>query len=532
MTVAAEYRHHNRTNRASFDPRDQIVAGDAGNNAVAEPNHRWGDPDTRDVMTFVNASVPLNAAETRFLYAFGGYSRREANSAGLLPPRARRAQLAADLSARLPAGDRADGRRRAPARSASAACVSSWNYDASGQYGHNSFAFTIGDTLNVSLGPTIPPNKTEFDAGSAGAEPVRRQRRRQPAVPVGGLAGPLNVAFGAEYRRENYQIHAGEPDSYGDGGVPNQFGGRAAIGAQVFPGFRPSNEVDASRNSVAGYVDVEGDVIEWLRLGVAGRAEHYSDFGSTVDGKLTARVQPDPRFVVRGSVSTGFRAPSLGQSFFSSTATNFVNLGPGPGAGRVADAAGRLGAGAGPRRRSRSSRRTRCTPERRRGGHARSRRSTSPSTTTASPSTIASSCPATSPRRAIAALLAPFGANSARFFTNAIDTRTNGVDVTANYQRRARHRRRRAAARRLQQHAHEDRRVDRHAAAAGRLRVGAVRSHRAAAHRVRPAEGQPAARRRLAAQPVRRQPRRGALRRVLQLHAQPGRRPGLRRRSG
>ena len=52
VTVAAEYRHHNRTNRASFDPRDQIVAGDAGNNAVAEPNHRWGDPDTRDVMTF------------------------------------------------------------------------------------------------------------------------------------------------------------------------------------------------------------------------------------------------------------------------------------------------------------------------------------------------------------------------------------------------------------------------------------------------------------------------------------------------
>src|SRR4051812_3606872 len=59
LTVAAEYRHHNRTNRASFDPRDQIVAGDAGNNAVAEPNHRWGDPDTRDFMTMLNAQVPL-----------------------------------------------------------------------------------------------------------------------------------------------------------------------------------------------------------------------------------------------------------------------------------------------------------------------------------------------------------------------------------------------------------------------------------------------------------------------------------------
>ncbi len=72
VTVAAEYRHHNRTNRASFDPRDQIVAGDAGQNAVPEPNHRWGDPDTRDLMTFLNATVPMNATETRFLYAFGG----------------------------------------------------------------------------------------------------------------------------------------------------------------------------------------------------------------------------------------------------------------------------------------------------------------------------------------------------------------------------------------------------------------------------------------------------------------------------
>ena len=168
-----------------------------------------------------------------------------------------------------------------------------WSYDASGQYGHNSFAFTIGDTLNVSLGPTVPPNKTQFDAGTLELNQSVGNVDISRAVPVAGFAGPLNVAFGAEYRRENYQIHAGEPDSYRDGGVPNQFGGRAAIGAQVFPGFRPSNEVDASRNSVAGYVDVEGDVIKWLRVGVAGRAEHYSDFGGTIDGKLTARVQPD-----------------------------------------------------------------------------------------------------------------------------------------------------------------------------------------------------------------------------------------------
>jgi iron complex outermembrane receptor protein len=82
VTVAAEYRHHNETNRASFDPRDQIVAGDGGKNAVAEPNHRWGDPNARDTMVFLNANVPVNRAQTRFVYAFGGYSRRDADSAG------------------------------------------------------------------------------------------------------------------------------------------------------------------------------------------------------------------------------------------------------------------------------------------------------------------------------------------------------------------------------------------------------------------------------------------------------------------
>jgi len=82
----------------------------------------------------------------------------------------------------------------------------------------------------------------------------------------------------------------------------------------VFPGFRPSNEVDAARRSIAGYADVEWDLAAWFRLGVAGRAERYSDFGSTANGKLTVRVAQDPRVVVRGTVSTGFRAPSLGRN--------------------------------------------------------------------------------------------------------------------------------------------------------------------------------------------------------------------------
>jgi iron complex outermembrane receptor protein len=246
------------------------------------------------------------------------------------------------------------------------------------------------------------------------------------------LQGPLNVAVGTEIRREQYKITAGEPDSYGNGGVPNRNDGIAAIGAQVFPGFRPTNAVDESRTSVAGYVDLEGDVLEWLRIGAAARTEHYSDFGNTFDGKLTVRVQPDRRFVVRGSLSTGFRAPSLGQSFFSSTATNFLNV---PGQGLVpfesltlpvnSPAAQVLGA----------------------------------QELKAENSTHVSAGVAITPvpnfditvdyyriniddrivlsgnftGALITQLLLPFGANSARFFTNAIDTRTNGVDITASY---------------------------------------------------------------------------------------------------
>src|SRR5262249_6376371 len=165
VTVASEYRHHNRTNRASFDPRDQIVAGDAGNNAIDEPNHRWGDPDTRDSMTFVNASIPLTSGQTRFLYGFGNYSRRAADSAGFF----RRAIDARDWPQIYPQGFLptidpivVDVSGTAGVRGLSG----KWNYDVSGEYGHNSFNFRVGDSLNVSLGPTLPPNQTEFDAGT------------------------------------------------------------------------------------------------------------------------------------------------------------------------------------------------------------------------------------------------------------------------------------------------------------------------------------------------------------------------------
>jgi iron complex outermembrane receptor protein len=407
------------------------VAGDAGNNAVAEPNHRWGDPDTRDFMTMVNTQLPLNAKQTRFLYAFGGYSRREANSAGFY----RRALDVRNWPQIYPLGFLPEIQPLVVDFSATAGVRGAWNnwaWDASGGFGHNSFDFTIGNTLNVSLGPTIPPNKMTFDAGTLRLGQAIGNIDISRPFKLARLSGPLNVAFGAEVRREQYEIVAGEPDSYGNGGSPNVAGGIAAIGAQVFPGFRPSNAVNESRESAAGYVDVEGDFLPWLRLGFAGRGEHYSDFGGTVEGKLTVRVQPDRRFVVRGAFSTGFRAPSLGQSFFSSTATNFINV---PGQGLVpfesltlpVDSPAAQVLGAQP-----------LKPEN--SAHASGGVVFTPIPGLdftvdyyhiAIDDRIVLSGNFTGPQ--ITALLAPFGANSARFFTNAINTRTDGVDVSAAY---------------------------------------------------------------------------------------------------
>jgi len=428
LTVAAEYRQHGRTNRASFDPRDQVVAGDAGTNAVAEPNHRWGDPDTRDVMTFVDADVPLNGHRSHVLYGFGGYSRRVATSGGFY----RRALDARNWPQVYPLGFLPLIEPTVGDLSATGGLrgvIRRWNYDASAGFGRNTFAFDVANSLNVSLGPIA--GETRFDAGRLELGQFVANVDVSRAFRIGALAGPLNVAMGTELRHERYVIRAGEPDSYRDGGVPNQFGGPAAIGAQVFPGFRPSNEVDQSRHSVAGYVDVEGDLVRWLRVDGALRAEDYSDFGGTVDGKLAVRVQPDRRFALRGSVSTGFRAPSLGQSFFSSTATNGLNLGQGvvlvesltlP----VASAPARV-LGAAPLEPERSlnvGAGVVLTPV---DGLsltvdyyriAIDDRIVLSGNFTAAP---------------IAVLLAPFNANSARFFTNAIDTRTNGVDVMAGH---------------------------------------------------------------------------------------------------
>lgn len=426
LFATIEFRDRGETNRAGPDPRDQIVAGDAGRNSVAQPNFHWGDADTRDIMTFVNVEFPVTAGTTS-VYGFGGVSRRTGSHGGFF----RRALQDTNWPQIYPEGflpliepDIVDLSGTAGLRGTRAG----WFWDASAQYGYNSFDFNVRNSLNVSMGPVN--NQTEFYSGTLVFDQFLTNVDVARQVDA-GMSGPLNVALGAEFRRETYQIIAGEPNSYLDLGSPNQFGGRAVPGAQVFPGFRPSNEVDTGRNSVATYLDLEGNVLSRLRLGVAGRFEHYNDFGNTADGKLTVRVEPHPHVVIRGAVSSGFRAPSLGQSYFSAISTNFLAVGGQlvpfeVGTFPVSSPQARvLGAAD-------------LKPEQSvhwSGGLVWN--PVTPLEITADiyrvdiDDRIAISGNFTG--GSITQLLLPLGATGARFFTNAIDTRTNGADVTAVY---------------------------------------------------------------------------------------------------
>jgi iron complex outermembrane receptor protein len=329
--VTGAYTHRGSTNRSFPDTRTQYFPGDPRNNDPAYTNQihfRQGDALVNDLGLTLNAALPTMANGMQF-YAFSILGRREGQGAG---------------NWRLPNGNNTV-RKIFPngflpfinsTINDYAATVGvkgkliNWNYDLSTVYGNNSFRFDITNTNNATMGEASP---TEFYAGKLKFGQLTANLDVVRAFDVARLSSPLNVAFGAEARRDAYGIEAGEPDSYRDGGVkvldgPNA-GAQPAPGAQVFPGFQPGDAGDHSRTNVAGYVDLEANVTRAVLLGAAARFEHYSDFGNTTTGKGTARVEVIPGVALRGAISTGFRAPSLSQEWFSATSTNFLNLGNG-----------------------------------------------------------------------------------------------------------------------------------------------------------------------------------------------------------
>jgi iron complex outermembrane receptor protein len=203
--------------------------------------------------------------------------------------------------------------------------LAEWNADFSVTYGYNRLDYDITNTLNASIanldlqrgGRGISP--TRFDAGGLAVSQTTTNLDFVRFFP--DWFGGVNVAFGLEHRRERYRIRDGEPGSWIDADGP----GGGNPGSQGFPGFQPSDRTRVGRRSYAAYLDLEADLTsDWL-LGAALRLEDYDDFGSTVDGKLTASWRMNDSWRLRGSASTGFRAPALQQKYFSSTITDFIS---------------------------------------------------------------------------------------------------------------------------------------------------------------------------------------------------------------
>ena len=211
--------------------------------------------------------------------------------------------------------------------------ASGWKIDISNAYGKNLFHYYIKGTLNASLERASP---TEFDAG--GHSLSQNTTNFDFSKNYSSVLSGMNIAFGAEFRTEKFNIFAGEEGSYStydtNGRViidpSNQTAPTDPIsgelrpgGSQGFPGYSPANIVDKSRTNLSLYADTEFDITNALLISAAARYENYSDFGSTLNGKLAARIKVSENFNIRGSVSTGFRAPSLAQIYYNLRFTNF-----------------------------------------------------------------------------------------------------------------------------------------------------------------------------------------------------------------
>ena len=294
--------------------------------------------------------------------------------------------------------------------------IGNWKLDVSNTYGQNSFGYRVRNTNNSSMGSRSP---TSFDAGSHSfvQNTVNADLSREF---VRGL-NTISLAFGAEHRFEKYRIKAGQDESW------KLFGDNTdgISGSQSFPGFTPDNAVVANRNSIAGFADADFSFNKKLLLGVAARFENYSDFGNTINGKLSARYDFNDAFAVRGAISTGFRAPSLHQQYFSNfysdiaqSGGGIVNKGIFPINSSIAKAIGL------PALKEETSVNYSL------GFTARPVQNlviTVDAYLIDINNRIVITSSITDPR------IAALGVETGRFFTNAIDTKTKGIDVVATY---------------------------------------------------------------------------------------------------
>ena len=276
-------------------------------------NFQVGDAQIQQGQLFLNAEYPLN--DKWNLYSFGGASIKEGEGFGFrrLPSETSNVVLSIFpngfqpvLNSKIYDFSYAVGTKYQN---------NNWTLDLSNTFGSNVFNYDVSNTNNASMGAQSP---TEFNAGSHGF------LQNTFNVDVSKKIDNFNIAFGGEWRFEQYQIKSGEEASYKNYGLVSG----AAGGAQSFIGFSNDNALKKSRNSEALYADVSYD-LEKFNVDAAARFENYSDFGSALTGKLALRYELFNNFSLRGAVGTGFRAPSLQQQYFNNSYSDISTSGSG-----------------------------------------------------------------------------------------------------------------------------------------------------------------------------------------------------------
>jgi iron complex outermembrane receptor protein len=316
IVFTGEYNKSAATSRSRQRP--DAVAFQAAHPKLDVPNPatRWGQPDLQSVRAAVNAHYDLSDAVT--LYGFGTIGDGEGvNDFNWRNPDSTKnvfgnssAFPGFNFSSLYPAGFtprfgtkfddiQVNGGLRG-------ALSERFTYDLSGSWGRSRINYNMTESLNASMGPLSP---TSFYLGRLRQNEVNMNADFVYRLPI-GAAEPVNIAFGAERRKETYGVRPGDPASY-------EIGAGAATGllssSNGFPGFNPIAVGTWSQTSYAGYIDVEVKPVEALTLGAAGRYEDFSSFGDTFNYKLSARFEAAKGVAVRGTYSTGFRAPTPAQ---------------------------------------------------------------------------------------------------------------------------------------------------------------------------------------------------------------------------
>ncbi|MGK6322006.1 TonB-dependent receptor plug domain-containing protein [Sphingomonas sp. DT-51] len=407
LTLSGEYNRRQPTNRADFDPRvtPTRVTG------------RFGDPALEQYTLFANAGASLT--DKWSLYGWVGYQDRDVR--GTAFPRLPGVTSGYNVNTLYPNGFLPVINTKSTDLNSALGVrgeVAGWNVDLNVSYGRNRLSFRTRDSANFAAGNASQTDffdgRLIYDQWVAGLDVARKF----------DLFQSLNVAFGLEGRREGYKIEAGEPAGQPVSGV--------SAGAQGFPALSQSNALERSRRNGSAYLDIEAQLTDALLLGLAGRFEDYSDFGSTANGKASLRYDIADWLALRGTVSTGFRAPSLQQQFFTSTASVVQNGVPfltitTPSTSGLGNALG--GVPLDPEKSTNFSAGTVI----RFGGfdlsvdgyYIKLRDQLA-----LSENINASFSPG------VAALLNPYGVTAARFFINGVRSTTQGIDAVAHYRLR------------------------------------------------------------------------------------------------